>query len=63
MNMMDKKEKNIEMGKKLIYGLEKSYEKLVAFKRYKNTPLIVSKNGKIIEIPPDEIPPTTKYLY
>lgn len=46
---------------KIQRGLEKAYEKLVAFKRYKNSPLIVSRDGKIVEIPPEDIPLTTTY--
>jgi hypothetical protein len=46
---------------KILEGLEKAYKKLVEFKRYKNSPLVVAKDGVIIEIQPDEIPPTTKY--
>ncbi len=48
-------------NQKILKGLEMAYEKMVKFKRYKNSPLVVSENGKIIEIPPDEIPLTTTY--
>lgn len=59
---MDKKEAALnELSNKIIEGLEKTYEKLVEFKRYKKTPLVISRNGEILEIPPEEIPPTTKY--
>lgn len=50
------------LSDKISRGLEKAYEKLVEFKRYKKSPLIVSRNGKIVAIPPDEIPPTTRYV-
>lgn len=61
-NTMVNKEKDIkEFSKKLARGLEMSYERLVAFKRYKKSPLVVFKDGEVIEIPPEEIPPTTKY--
>lgn len=60
---MDKKEELLEDSKKLVLGQERAYQKLVEFKRYKNSPLIVSRNGKVIEIPPEEIPPTTTYHY
>ncbi len=45
--------------KELLRGLELAYQKMVAFKKYKKTPLIISKNGKVVEIPWDEIEPTT----
>lgn len=51
-----------ELGKKLRKGLEKSYEKMVEFKKYKKTPLVVSQNGKIVEIPYQDIPATAKYV-
>lgn len=58
---MDKKKAARELSDKIVDGLELAYEKMVEFKRYKKTPLVISKNGVIIEIPPEEIPPTTKY--
>ena len=58
---MDKKKAARELSNKIVDGLELAYERMVEFKRYKKTPLVISKNGVIIEIPPEEIPPTTKY--
>ncbi len=46
---------------RILKGLEKSYQKLVAFKHYKKSPLIIEKNKVIIEIQPEKILPTTKY--
>ena len=40
---------------KIRKGLEMSYAKLIEFKKYKKTPIIVSKEGKIIEMSPDKI--------
>ena len=40
---------------KIRNGLEKSYKKLIEFKKYKKTPIIISKEGKIIEISPEKI--------
>ena len=42
-------------------GLEKAYEKLVKFKKEKNSPLVVSENGKIVFITPDKIPLKANY--
>lgn len=50
-----------ELGKKLRKGLEKAYEKMVEFKKYKKTPLVLSQNGKLVEIPYQDIPTTAKY--
>jgi len=40
---------------KIIEGLERAYKKLIEFKKYKKTPIIVSKDGKVVEINPDQI--------
>jgi len=40
---------------KIIEGLERAYKKLIEFKKYKKTPIIVSKDGKVVEIYPDTI--------
>lgn len=41
---------------KIREGLEKTYKKLIEFKKYKKTPIIISKDGKVVEISPYEIP-------
>ena len=40
-------------------GLKEAYRKMAEFKKRNNSPLIVSKNGKVIAIPPEQILPTT----
>lgn len=43
--------KSIEdLEKKLVEGLNKVKKKLIKFKKDKDSPLIVSKDGKIVEI-------------
>lgn len=49
----------MENRDKIILGLEKAFNKLIEFKKYKNTPLITLKDGKIIEIDPENIKPAT----
>lgn len=46
---------------KIVKGLEESYRRLVEYKKQKKSPLIVSKNGEILEIDPNKILPTTLY--
>lgn len=46
---------------KIVRGLEEAYRKLVLFKKQKNSPLVVSRNGKIVEIAPDKILSTVSY--
>jgi len=59
---MNNKNQIDEQTQKILRGLEKSYQKLVEFKKYKKSPLIVSKNGVIVEIQPEKILPTTTYI-
>lgn len=40
----------IELENKVRQGLENTYKKLLEFKRQKNTPLIFTRDGKIIEM-------------
>ena len=52
----------MENRDKIIKGLELAYLKLVEYKKYKKTPLITYRKGKIVEIAPEEILPTTTYI-
>ncbi len=51
-----------ELKEKIIKGLEEAYRRMVIFKKQKNSPLIISRNGKVVEIKPEDIPPKTKYI-
>jgi hypothetical protein len=46
-------EKQLELKSKILLGLEKAYEKLLEFKKQKNTELVIMKDGKIIKIRPE----------
>lgn len=45
-------EEQIETKNKILIGLEKVYEKLIEFKKQKNSELVVLQNGKIVKIKP-----------
>ena len=45
---------------KIIEGLEKAYQKLIEFKKYKKTPIIIYKDGKVVELQPEKITPHNK---
>ncbi len=49
---MEIKEQLQEIEDKLSKGLKEAYKKMITFKQQKKTSIIVSKNGKIIEIKP-----------
>tara|TARA_R110000868_G_scaffold284107_7_gene544590 strand:- start:803 stop:1003 length:201 start_codon:yes stop_codon:yes gene_type:complete len=58
---MKNNDQDTDRTQKILQGLEKAYQKLVEFKLYKKSPLIVAKNGVIVEIQPEKILPTTTY--
>ena len=45
-------EKHIEEKNKILKGLEKVYEKLIEFKKTKNSELVVLHENKIVRIKP-----------
>lgn len=53
----------MENREKIIKGLEIAYRKLIAFKKYKKSPMIILKDGKVIEIPYEEISTTYSKMY
>lgn len=59
--MTTKEKETEEEFEKIRFGLNETYKNLVKFKREKNSPIIVSENGKIVELDPfsvpDELPP------
>ena len=46
---------------KIVKGLEETYRRLVEYKKQKNSPMVVLRNGEIVELDPNEILPTTSY--
>lgn len=58
---MGTKEQLKEERDKIVKGLEEAYRKLVLFKKEKNSPMIVLREGKITEVDPNDILPTTLY--
>jgi len=46
-------EKQNELFEKVLLGLEKAYEKLIEFKKQKNTELVILKDGKIVKVKPE----------
>lgn len=58
---MATKEQLKEERDKIVKGLEETYKRLVEYKKQKNSPMVVIRNGEIAEIDPHEILPTTSY--
>lgn len=44
----------LEEKDKILKGLEKVYEKLLEFKKMKNTELVVLRDNKIVKLKPEE---------
>ncbi|MEO6283385.1 MAG: hypothetical protein ABIN80_03575 [Dyadobacter sp.] len=51
---MTAEEKYIELEKKLIFGLQKTFENVLEFKRQKNSKLVVMRGDKIVKIKPED---------
>tara|TARA_R110000850_G_scaffold218852_2_gene344410 strand:+ start:28691 stop:28843 length:153 start_codon:yes stop_codon:yes gene_type:complete len=49
---MTKKEKQLELRDKILMGLETVYEKLIEFKKEKNSELVIMQGDKIVKIKP-----------
>jgi len=45
-------EKQKDQQKKILLGLEKAYQKMLEFKRQKNSTLVVIRDGKIVHLKP-----------
>jgi hypothetical protein len=45
-------EEKIELRNKIIIGLEIAYEKMLEFKRQKNSELVIMRDNKIVRIKP-----------
>jgi len=58
---MESKEQLKEERDKIVKGLEETYRRLVEYKKLKNSPMIVMRNGKIEAVDPNKIEPTTLY--
>ena len=54
---MSDKERTAEINAKLQVGLAEAYRAMLAFKKYKQSPVIISRGGKIVAVPPEDMPP------
>jgi hypothetical protein len=46
----------------LFEGLERAYDKMLEFKKYKRTPVVMEIDGKIIEVDPESLIEARKKL-
>lgn len=50
---MNQKDKQIELKDEIVKGLEIVYERLIEFKKSKNSELVVMQGDKIVRIKPE----------
>lgn len=55
MNKGKNKIEHDEFTKKVLKGLELAYERLIEFKKQKNSELVVMRDGEIVKIKPEEL--------
>ncbi|WP_092768354.1 hypothetical protein [Hymenobacter actinosclerus] len=53
---MNTSEQPTAMSQRIQEGLDAAYENMLAFKRYKKTPVVIVREGKVVEVSPDELP-------
>lgn len=58
---MGTKEQLKEERDRIVKGLEETYRRLIEYKKQKKSPMIVVRNGKVVAVDPNEIPPTILY--
>ncbi len=46
-------EKQTELYDKILFGLEKVYQKLIEFKKQKKTELVIMQDGRIVKVKPE----------
>ncbi len=53
---MTQKDKQIELHNKIIKGMETVFERLLEFKKTKNSELVIMKGDKIVRVKPEDMP-------
>ena len=47
----------LEFREKIALGLEKAHAKMLEFKKRHNSPVVVSRNGKVVALPAEQVKP------
>jgi hypothetical protein len=61
MSKHEKEAQDTEFNAKLQQGLAEAYRTLLAFKKYKQSPVIISRDGQIVAVPPEDMPPAQPF--
>lgn len=54
---MSKQEQGDSINAKFQLGLAAAYKAMLAFKTYKQSPVIIARDGQIVAVPAAEMPP------
>jgi|GEM_PF-3784429 len=53
---MTKQEQAAHISQQLQLGLDAAYEAMLAFKRYKQTPVVIIRDGQVTHVAPEDMP-------
>ena len=53
--MMKDNSKPLDLEKKISKGLKLAYKKMLEFKKQKNSNVVIFRDGKVIEVEPEEL--------
>jgi len=51
---MTKDEEFLDLKKKILFGMKKTFENVLEFKRKKNSELVIMRNGEIVKVKPED---------
>ena len=57
---MTKQEQIDHLSQQIEAGLDAAYENMLAFKRYKQTPVVIVRDGQVVHVAPEDMPPLNK---
>ena len=57
---MNKPDQASYINEQLKAALNVAYENMLAFKRYKQTPVVIVRDGQVVEVAPDALPPAAQ---
>lgn len=56
MSKQEKEDRDAQFNQQLQLGLVATYNAMLAFKKYKQSPVIISRDGKVVAVAPDDMP-------
>ncbi len=53
---MSKQEQQTQFSRQIKLGVVAAYNAMLAFKKYKQSPVVISRDGQILHVPAEEMP-------